>query len=323
MLFPDDQNIGDLPPFLDDPTSIVVSVSGGLDSDRTALLLRERYPDRRLILWHAFLDRMDWPETSGHLDRLAKFLGNVERVTVQSVFELTGGTTPTGFQSTRLRRIQDVTNFGPATDNDPAAITNLLDFAELARNGMPPTKKLRYCTAYFKTGLFDAWLIRNRVRLGERCLIATGERWAESPDRSKLKSWEWRGAISPSKQFPLGWRALWIRPVIEMKAHEVATSVISTGLSPHPGYFAQGATLETLQDRYTAERGRPRLSCVCCIFTRDTHLQTALRQAPDSVGPVYQQIRSFETRTGKTWKQSGSGVEATVPSKRSLPLFEE
>lgn len=175
----------ELVPFLTDPTSIVVSVSGGLDSDRTALLMREQFPAHRLILWHAHLDRMDWPETASHLDRLAAFLGNTERVTVQPVYELTGGKTPTGFWSTRLRRIHDVTACGPATDDDPAAITNLIDFAERARKGMPPTKRLRYCTAYFKTAPFDSWLAKNRSALGPRCLIATGERWAESARDSK------------------------------------------------------------------------------------------------------------------------------------------
>lgn len=181
---------------LSDPTAIVASVSGGLDSDQTALALRQAYPENRIILWHARLDKMDWPETEDHLDRLAEVIGNAERVTVQAVYELTGGQTPTGYNSTKLRRVHDVSALGPATDDDPNAITNLLDFAERARNGMPPTKKVRYCTSYFKTAVFDSWLVRNRDRLGPRTVIGSGERWAESTDRSRLPRWEWRGNLA-------------------------------------------------------------------------------------------------------------------------------
>ena len=71
-LFADDQP----PPYPDDPSTIIVSVSGGLDSDYAALWARRRWPNHPLILWHAHLAEMDWPDTPAHLDMLAAALGN-------------------------------------------------------------------------------------------------------------------------------------------------------------------------------------------------------------------------------------------------------
>lgn len=323
LLFPHLHTVPpDIAPFVENPTAIVVSVSGGLDSDLAALRMREAYPDRRIILWHALLAGMDWPETQSHLDQLAEHIGNTDRVTVQAVYELTGGKTPTGFHSTRLRRIQDVTADGPATDNDPAAITGLLDFAARARNGMPPTKKLRYCTAYFKTQLFNAWLVRNRTHLGQRAVLATGERHAESHDRARLPDWEWRGEIGRSANFPEGWKIPWIRPVLRLRFHQVASRVIASGIDPHPGYLAQGETRQSMQDPWRDERGRPRLSCVCCIFTRGEHLRRARSNAPDSVLEPIAAVQEFEKLTGRSWRQDAFLDELMKEVSKPLPLFE-
>jgi predicted PP-loop superfamily ATPase len=69
----------------EDPSCIVVSVSGGVDSDASALWARQRWPDHPIILWHSLLAGMDWDETEEHLDLLCESLGNSKRVTVQGV----------------------------------------------------------------------------------------------------------------------------------------------------------------------------------------------------------------------------------------------
>jgi hypothetical protein len=183
-LFPEDSP----PSYPDDPSAIVVSVSGGLDSDYAALWARRRWPTKPLILWHAHLEGMDWPETQSHLEQLALVLGNCRIVICQAVYELNGKPTPSGCNGTSLRRIHLMRDgdedFGPALDDDAAAITTLLDLTIKARNGQPPTKKLRYCTDYFKIRLFNAWARQNRSQLGERAVLLSGERWAESPQRA-------------------------------------------------------------------------------------------------------------------------------------------
>ena len=100
---------------------------------------------------------MDWPDTPVHLEMLAAVLGNCRLIICQAVYELNGTMTPSGCNGTTLRRVHLVRDgdldTGPASDGDPAAILTLLDFARKARNGQPPTKKIRYCTDYLVMSL--------------------------------------------------------------------------------------------------------------------------------------------------------------------------
>jgi hypothetical protein len=306
----------------EDPSCIVVSVSGGVDSDASAIWARQRWPQHPIILWHSLLAGMDWEETEEHLDLLCERLGNSKRITVQAVYELIPGqTTPTGFPSTSLRRVHDVTQYSHATDDDPLAITNLLDFTLRARNGMPPTSKLRYCTSYFKGQVFDAWGRANRQLLGERAVLLSGERWAESKGRSELSPFEHRLIINPGSRiaYPDGWHLLWHRPVIALKLHQVTQMVVDFGLPLHPGYAIQGETIDLMLNPFRPEKARARLSCICCIFTRPAHLAAARRNSPLTVEPRVKAIRDFEARTGMTWQQSGS-IDQEVKPQRSVQL---
>lgn len=91
-LFPDEHP----PPYPETPSAIVVSVSGGLDSDYAAVWARRRWPDQPIILWHAYLPLMDWDETIDHLQTLAAALGDCRLVICQAVYALNGATTPGG-----------------------------------------------------------------------------------------------------------------------------------------------------------------------------------------------------------------------------------
>jgi len=310
-LFGEDQP----PPYPEDPSAIVVSVSGGLDSDYAALWARRRWPSHSIILWHAHLEQMDWPDTPTHLEMLAAALGNCRLVICQAVYELNGTTTPSGCNGTTLRRLHLVRDgdiyHGPASDGDPSAILTLLDFARKARAGQPPTRAHRWCTSYFKTRLFDTWARANRDMLGERSVLLSGERWAESEQRSHVQPWEWREAIclKPSLKrnapWPRGWRMLWARPGIALALHDVAGAVIAAGIEPHIGYFDQGETLASLLDPHRDERARARLSCRCCIFTHLHHLRRAVDARPGVMGPAVQAIQDYERDTGYSWQQRG------------------
>jgi hypothetical protein len=284
----------------DNPTAIIVSVSGGLDSVACALWARKRWPDRRLILWHAHLEAMDWPQTDAHLVELADTIGNCELISVQAVYALNGATTPTGANGTTLARLHTVRHneqwFGPAQSNDPAEILTLLDFAIKARHGQPPTSKIRWCTGYFKSAVCDRWLRENKAILGDRAVLLTGERHAESPGRSRL----------PQAQLRFGtkaWDVLWYRPVITQAWHEVVRASRAACITPHPAYEAQGETMKAMLDPARDERGRARLSCVCCIFSQQHHIETALHNAPDAVEPAVARIQDYERATGYTWQQ--------------------
>jgi hypothetical protein len=287
------------------PTALVASVSGGLDSDFAALWLRQCYPDHPIILWHAYLPE-DWPQTAEHLLHLAARLGNCTVIRLQAVYELTGQATPAGYGGTRLRRIQDVERGGPAPNTDPAAITSLLDFWTGPRRGMPPTNSMRYCTAYFKTALFDAWVVRHRPELGARPLLVSGERWAESPTRARLPAWEARLPLRPTRAWPQGWQMTWLRPGIALPFHAVAGAVVAAGITPHPAYFLQGETLETLLDPTRVERGRARVSCRVCIFGQARHIRTALARSPETMAEIVAEVQAREAQTGRTWQQRGA-----------------
>jgi len=81
--------------------------------------------------------------------------------------------------------------------------------------------KLRWCTSYFKARACDVWLRENRDTLGDRPLLLSGERHAESPSRSKLPHAEWRFGTK-------GWDVLWYRPVIDWPWHQVVQASRST-----------------------------------------------------------------------------------------------
>jgi len=289
----------------DDPTAIVVSVSGGLDSAACALWARTRWPDRPLILWHAHLAEMDWQHTDDQLRGMAEMLGNCHLISVQAIYALNGEITPSGANGTTLRELHVVRDgdhwFGPAraeaySDN---TILTLLDFARKARNGQPPTSKLRWCTSYFKARACDVWLRENRDILGEWPLLLSGERHAESPSRSKLPQAAWRFG---TKQ----WDVLWYRPIIDWPWHQVVQASVDSGIPIHPGYALQGETIAAMTDPTRNERGRARLSCVCCIFSQQHHIATALRNAPEVVGPAVHAIQQYEQTTGYSWQQRGT-----------------
>jgi 3'-phosphoadenosine 5'-phosphosulfate sulfotransferase (PAPS reductase)/FAD synthetase len=300
-----------------DPSALIVSVSGGLDSTALALEARRRWPTLPIILWHAWLEGHDWPHTWEQIGRLQRHIGNARRVAAQVVYELDGSITPSGCNGTHLRRIHTVADddlwFGPALDDDPAAITTLLDLSIKARKGQPPTKRLRYCTDYFKGRCCDRWINEHLAALGPRPILLTGERWAESDNRAHLPEWQWRFERQRND-------VLWLRPIIALRAHEVARRVIAADPAlVHPGYFIQGETLDTLTHPAREERGRARLSCVACVFTNQGDLATALHNAPEIVQPHVARIQRYERESGYTWQQRG----ALLPTHANPSRIEE
>jgi hypothetical protein len=103
-----------------------------------------------------------------------------------------------------------------------------------------------------------------------------------------------------------GWDVLWLRPVIDLRLDEVTRMSLEAGAPIHPGYALQGETLDALLDPERDERGRARLSCVCCIFARPRHIAAALRQAPELVAPYVRRVQAYERASGYSWQQHGA-----------------
>ena len=102
-----------------------------------------------------------------------------------------------------------------------------------------------------------------------------------------------------------GLACLWARPLLDLRLHEVTRLVIEAGAPIHPAYFLQGETLAGMLDPRRNERGRARLSCVCCIFSHQRHISSALMNAPELVQPYVDDVLQFERDTGYSWQQRG------------------
>ena len=309
------------------PSVIIGSSSGGNDSNAAVLYARWRWPDVPIIIWHALIDEMDWEQTPAALDALADCVGG-RRVTVQVIYQRSGKTTPTGHNGVAFLALHDVDTHGPATaEQYPDAIRTLLDFATQARSGQPPTRRIRWCTRFFKAAAFDFWARRNRAELGQHPILITGERTQESYERAqRLVPWEWRDSVAlqpDNPDFPTGWRLLWLRPVMTWAWHQVSAFVHTCGVPFHPGYFAQGETVETMLDPHRDERqGRARLSCRCCIFTHPRHLVTALQNDPASMEPMIARIRDYEHTSGFSWQQRGP-IETLLETAHIEPRYQQ
>ena len=293
----------------DKPSTVVVFVSGGIDSAATALWARRQYPNAPITVFHNFLEGMDWPHTDATIMRLAEHI-NAERVVyAQAVYALTGEKTPAGCNATELRRLHIVRDgqqwHGAAVAQDDSEMLTLLDFAQRARLGQPPTKKIRYCTSYQKSSPANRWLQMNKHLLGPNALILSGERAAESPGRSLLVPSEMRFEAKT------GWNCFWHRPILDLKWHEVVGMTVQANpLLIHPGYFIQGETLAAMLDPERCERGRARLSCMRCIFSRQEHIETARQNAPEIMAPADAAIAAYEASTGYTWRQRDAPLRA-------------
>ncbi len=87
--------------------------------------------------------------------------------------------------------------------------------------------------------------------------------------------------------------------------HNVSRLVVAGGAPIHPAYFLQGETVAGMLDPQRNERGRARLSCVCCIFSHQQHISSALTHAPEVVRPYVDEVQQFERDTGYSWQQRG------------------
>ena len=298
------ESTSDRPPYPRTPTAVVVLISGGIDSVASAIWARKQWPDIPITLLHNYLT-LDWPQTPKVIEETQAAIGNATCVTIQAVYRLTGDPTPTGANGTTLVRLHNVDADGPAVAADQGEITDLLDFMRQARNGMPPTSKIRYCTDYWKRRPTDVWLQQHREDLGKNAVLLSGERHAESPGRSRLPAYTWERCALKGDRRRASWHILWARPLIDWKLHEVTQLVVQANGPVHPGYAIQGETLERMLDPERDERGRARLSCRVCIFSADRHIATACKNAPDVMTPVVDTIRQEEQRSGYTWRQSG------------------
>lgn len=132
---------------------------------------------------------------------------------------------------------------------------------EIARRGMWPSMKCRYCTSMGKHAPISK-LIRNRHSFKEpaRILMVSGERREESPQRAKLAEFEQDTELSAGHR-----QVFKYRPVLKLRKWEIWQKIRASGLKAHPAYAL----------------GNDRLSCALCVFANITDLKNGARARPD------------------------------------------
>lgn len=136
-------------------TAIVVSLSGGKDSVACLIWARQDYPDMPILCHHQAMPE-DWAETIPYCRQVCRQL-DVPLVVEQAIYRRELETFQDGRREWR-RRLYLLDLHGrdlPYTrsDIDEGAICGMIDFAH--DQGWPPTNGTRWCTAYFKTELYN------------------------------------------------------------------------------------------------------------------------------------------------------------------------
>lgn len=294
--------------------NVVVSCSGGIDSFYALLKARETWPERLLIVHNQYLPE-SWSHDIEYLERQCSFVGNCRLVVSQAQRELTGKATKSGAYGTSLvaaHTFYDGTRIGaplPVDDSWMVArptntagrsINSLLELSVVARNA-PPTKKIRFCTDYMKSAVWDRWFSDSELIW---TVLVSGERHAESTGRARLPETQWR--FGREKNDVYWWRiglAQTFRETLQYIVDAGATECIppSYGWQHDSGKNADFIAEYLSEDK--EEQGRPRHSCVRCIFTTTRATMNALRHSPEARDHNERTIQA-ERAMGMTWRQS-------------------
>jgi hypothetical protein len=278
---------GDVRGMLESGADLVVSVSGGKDSDCMALelaSLRAVYGwDGRFILIHADVGRMEWPQSLPHCAALADRLG-AEFVVVRHA----------------KRDLMDGIHLRMETRPDAPPF---------------PSSAARWCTSDYKRAVIDKWL-RNNVPTA--AVSAIGFRREESAARAKQPLCEVRaGATAPTK----GRRVLDWHPILEYRLADVwrvigytldelraiQTETKRTGIVPidfrgHPAYAF----------------GNERVSCALCVLGSLNDLRNGAAHNP----AIHAELVEIEERSGFTFQQ-GRSLKVLTAIEAQPRLFEE
>ena len=258
-------------PSLSDFDLIVVSTSGGKDSQAMLSMLATRARElgilERLVAIHADLGAMEWPDTLDYARRQAEHEGV---------------------------RFERCTRIGREARRDSSVYTrgekygDLLDYTE--RRGAWPSPANRWCTSEFKRGpiqrTITALAREHRTKHGAahpvRVLECTGLRAQESPARAK------REPVTQGRQSKLIDITKWL-PIQDWSLEEVWREIEESGQPVHPAYAA----------------GMSRLSCVFCIMASKKDLRIAASLNPE----LLERYTATEEKTGHRWREGMSLIE--------------
>ena len=273
----------------------LVAFSGGKDSIAAFLSLRDAgVPREKIELWHHDIDGregstlMDWPCIPAYCTAFAAAfgvplyrswrVGGFER-------EMLRDQTPTA--PVAFERLDGTTD---QAGGESAKVGTRRKFPQQSAD-----LSVRWCSAYLKIDVMAA-AIRNQPRFeGQRTLVVTGERAAESPCRAKYATLE------------------------PHRTDKRASTKLDRFIDHHrPIHARSEAEVWALLERYRINPPPPyrlgwgRVSCVGCIFGSDNQWASLRVVNPAQFG----QIATYEEAFGWTIRRDGS---ITAAADRGTP----
>jgi 3'-phosphoadenosine 5'-phosphosulfate sulfotransferase (PAPS reductase)/FAD synthetase len=261
---------------LRDGADLVISMSGGKDSDALALALRELHRLHgwigRLHIVHADLGRNDWSQTTAYVEHRAETL----QLPLTVVRREQGDLLARWWQR------------------------------HMTRPGVPPWSdaRNRFCTSELKVGPINRWL--RAWKPSGTVICAIGLRAAESPGRARKPVWSAREAVSTRNRHVFNWN-----PLHAISNEEVWDMLgISQEHLQHvrrqvqwlrtSGYSVRDAITQAAWGWHPAYAlGNERLSCSLCVLASRSDLLNGAEHQPDH----YRDLVDLEIASGFSFRQ--------------------
>lgn len=267
---------GDIEHVLNKGANLVISISGGKDSDAMCQLLpalhRARGWSGQMALVHADLKDGEWLMTSGYLQQRASALGLPLHVVTRK-------------QGTLLEQIRQRHQKRPGAPPFPSAAA-------------------RYCTADHKRTPIDSFL--RRFQPTGTVVCAIGIRAEESPARAKKPTFRLRESVTARERAVYDWHPLFHFTATEVWAalgvspehlHEVREQ---TRVIRSQGGTWQQAIAEAGWHWHPAYAlGNERLSCSICVLASKNDLLNGIHFHPD----YYRHLVDLELQSGFSFRQ--------------------
>lgn len=255
--------------FFDAGATIVVSISGGKDSDamlKALITMKDRYGwTNDIIAVHADLGRAEWSMTHEYVHRTAERAGVPLYIVRHSYGDLIDG----------IRRRM-------ATRPDAPPF---------------PSSAARWCTSDWKRSVIDRF-IRQQFPTDAHVLCAIGLRAEESTSRAKKQIWAVReGAASEQKKrYVLDWlpihpwseKDVWMQigyspeHLIRIQEDVRRTGVVPNEFAAHPAYAY----------------GNQRLSCSMCVLASVNDLLNGATHHPE----IFRELCQIEIESGFSFR---------------------
>lgn len=257
---------------LDGGAALVISISGGKDSQAMAIALGELHRSRgwtgELVAVHADLGSVEWAGTLDQVERIAQLAG------------------------ARLKVVRRADGRG------------MLEHWQARGEALQGTGKpfwsssaQRYCTSDLKRDPIDTFL-----RTFEHVVCAVGLRAQESTARAKQPAWSVRSRITTRTRRAFTWHPIldWTLLDVLRECGHTWGELLRRREAYQAGDLAAALDGWTLHQAYVF--GNERLSCQFCVLGSVNDLQNGARHNPELLGKLIE----LEDRYGATFQHGRS-----------------